>query len=115
MKKSSIKFQEPNEKVVLCRKNIDGSISPINIKEHLKEKADSLLGHGSFSIQFKEHLEEMDIDEWIQKRSSPEPFPDGAVLEDCHVHSINKDMDGLYSVNISWTRDRPLVVKYYEE
>ena len=51
---------------------------------------------------------------WNIKRPCREPFPEGVVLEDCHIHDVREGLFGGLSVSVSWTSERPLTVKYYK-
>lgn len=47
---------------------------------------------------------------FVIKVFRPEPFPDGIVLENCHVHGFHEDIDGGAVAHITWMSERP-----YEE
>jgi hypothetical protein len=106
-----MKITKPTEKVFLATRDDSGKIVAVDPKELLADRAEPLLGYGDSAEEFLDYLESLDLE---ITRNTPEPWPDGVVLENCHVHSIEPSFLGGYSVSITWENERPLKMRYYD-
>lgn len=93
----------PKEKVVLTARDRRGEFVQLDIKDHLKDRSDSILGHGDESEEFKVWLNGKPQSTWDIRAPHSEAFPEGRILHGCHVHRIDKNPDGGYAIDISWT------------
>ena len=89
------------EKVILTVKNMRGEFEQLDILGKLNSNDYEEQRLRAF-LKNKKSLT------WDIRGPHSETFPEGRILEGCSIGQVREDIDGYYSVDISWTSERSL-------